>query len=241
MYHSVLKDPALSGKYIITPSCLENDLKYIKEKGYTSISMEQLISYVYEGTPLPEKPIILTFDDGHYNNLGYVVPLLEKYDMKAIVSVVGKYTDTFTKTEEANFTYGYLRWEDIASLMENKHIEFGNHTYNLHSNTNGRNGCAKKYRESTDAYQNLLANDLQKLQDQFKEHTSLTPTIFTYPFGSISKDSTLIIKQLGFKASLSCASGINYITQDPDCLYQLRRNNRPSFISSQQFFKKILD
>ena len=79
MYHSVLK--SRSNTYIVNPSVIENDFKYIKENGYTTITITDLINYVYNDSPLPEKPIIITFDDGHYNNLGYVLPLLEKYDM----------------------------------------------------------------------------------------------------------------------------------------------------------------
>lgn len=243
MYHSILKDPARSGKYIITPEQLEKDLQYINQKGYTGITISDLVAYVYDDIPLPEKPILISFDDGHYNNLGYAIPLLDKYHMKAVISIVGNYTDSFSKTDEANLNYSYLRWKDILSLInaETSNIEFANHTYNLHSTINGRNGCAKKSSENILTYQKLLSTDLQKLQEEFQKQTNYTPITFTYPFGSISKDSREVIKNLGFKASLSCSSGINYITKDPDCLYELKRNNRPSFISSEQFFKKILE
>ncbi len=240
MYHSVLKDSQKSGKYIITPTTLEEDLKYLVNNGYTTITMSDLISYVYEDTPLPEKPIILTFDDGHYNNLGYAVPLLEKYHMKGIISIVGEYTDTFSKTDEANLNYSYLRWKDIKQLIASGTIEFQNHTNNLHSTSNGRMGCSKKSYESNESYSNVLSNDILTLQKKFWQNTGYMPNTFTYPFGSISKTSLPIIKQLGFKASLSCASGINYITKDPDCLYCLKRNNRPSGITSEDFFNNIL-
>jgi len=240
MYHSVLKDSQKSGKYIITPATLEGDLKYIANNGYTTITMSDLISYVYEDTPLPEKPIILTFDDGHYNNLGYAVPLLEKYHMKAVISIVGEYTDTFSKTDEANLNYSYLRWKDIKELMDSGTIEFQNHTDDLHSTKNGRMGCSKKSYESNESYANFLSKDLMSLQEKFQANTGYTPNTFTYPFGSISKASIPIIKNLGFKASLSCTTGVNNITKDPNCLYCLKRNNRPSGISSNDFFKKIL-
>lgn len=241
MYHSILKDSSKSNKYIITPTTFEKDLQYIYEHGYTTVTMSDLIAYVHQDKPLPEKPIIITFDDGHYNNLGYAVPLLEKYNMKAVISIVGSYTDTFSRTDEANLNYSYLRWKDIRNLMADEIIEFQNHTYNLHSNTNGRMGCSKKSYESKASYEKVLSEDISKLQEEFKENTGYVPNTFTYPFGSISKASYPIIKNLGFKASLSCASGINYITKDYECLYCLKRNNRPSGISSEQFFKKILE
>lgn len=238
MYHSILKSQ--SGDYIVHPSVLEKDLKYIQEKGYSTITMTDLINYVYEDDELPDKPIIITFDDGHYNNLGYAVPLLKKYNMKAVISIVGKYTDDFTKTDEANLNYGYLRWKDINELISDGTIEFQNHTYNLHA-IGVRRGCMKKQNESVNYYKEFLYNDLSKLQDEFIKNTNYTPNTFTYPYGAISKDSINVVKELGFKSSLSCTKGVNHITKDKECLYNLKRNNRASNISTEQFFKNLLE
>lgn len=239
MYHSILKDPARSNKYTITPAVLEEDLKYIKANGYETITISDLTSYVYDDKPLPPKPIILTFDDGHYNNYGYLYPLLEKYDMKAVISIVGSYTDKFSETNEANLNYSYLRWKDINELISSGRVEFQNHTYNLHDNTHGRIGAKKKNGESDDEYKKILEEDINKLQNEFKENTGYVPTCFTYPFGGISNSSLDIIKELGFKASLSCEEGINKITKNPNSLYLLKRYNRPSYVSTYNIFKKF--
>lgn len=237
MYHSVLKSQ--SGKYIIHPDILEKDLQYIQKNGYTTITMTDLIDYVYNNKALPQKPIILTFDDGHYNNLTYVLPLLQKYNMVAIISIVGKYTDTYSETDEANPNYSYLRWKDIKYLIDSGNIEFQNHTYNLHNLNSSRKGCMKNSYESLDYYNSLLYNDIYKLQKEFETNVNYIPNTFTYPFGAISKESLDVIKRLGFKASLSCNEGINLITQNPECLYELKRFNRPSYISTEQFFKNM--
>lgn len=239
MYHSILKDPSRSNKYTVTPTVLEEDLKYIKDKGYTTVTITDLISYVYDNKPLPENPIVLTFDDGHYNNYGYLFPLLEKYDMKAVISIVGSYTDKFTETDEANLNYSYLRWKDIKELMDTGRIEFQNHTYNLHSNTGKRIGTKKMKGETDEHYKNVLEEDILKLQQEFEENTNYIPQCFTYPFGGISNASLDIIKELGFKASLSCEQGINKLTKNPNSLYLLKRYNRPSYISTYNFFQKI--
>lgn len=239
MYHSILKDPSRSNKYTVTPAVLEEDLKYIKDKGYTTVTIADLISYVYDDSPLPEKPIVLTFDDGHYNNYGYLFPLLEKYDMKAVISIVGSYTDKFTETDEANLNYSYLRWKDIKELMDTGRIEFQNHTYNLHSNTGKRIGTKKIKGETDEHYKSILKDDILKLQQEFEENTNYTPKCFTYPFGGISNASLDIIKELGFKSSLSCEQGINKLTKNPNSLYLLKRYNRPSYISTYNFFQKI--
>ena len=102
MYHSVLSDPSRTGDYVITPDEFEKDLIYIKSKGMNTVTPDMIIDYVDNGTPLPEGPILLTFDDGHLNNMTYALPLLQKYDMYATVSVVGAYTLNAEKENDPN-------------------------------------------------------------------------------------------------------------------------------------------
>lgn len=64
LYHSILESNKITDRYAVTPNQLESDLKYIRDNGYTTITMNNLIEYVDENKPLPEKPIIITFDDG---------------------------------------------------------------------------------------------------------------------------------------------------------------------------------
>ncbi len=239
MYHSILKDPARSGKFVVTPATLENDMIYLKEHGYETIFVSDLIHYVYDNVPLPKKPVILTFDDGHYNNTTYLFPLLEQYDMKAVISVVGSYTEQFSKEDSHNPNYSYLTWEDIKELEQSGRVEIANHTYNLHEKSN-RKGCNILPEEKADDYQTKLKNDLEKLQVALKEKSEITsPVTFTYPFGYICPQSQKPIEETGFLASLSCYEKINRISKNKNCLYALGRFNRPEGISTEEFVKKI--
>ena len=204
MYHSILKDPQRSGKYVVTPTTLENDMIYLKNHGYETIFVKDLIAYVYEDVPLPEKPIILSFDDGHYNNVTYLLPLLEKYQMKAVISVVGSYTEQFSKEDSHNPNYSYLTWEDIHQLESSGQIEIANHTYHFHEKTS-RKGCSIAMGEPTIEYQQILKNDLMKLQIALKDCSHIKPPVtFTYPFGYICPESQKPVEEAGFLASLSC-------------------------------------
>lgn len=75
MYHRV--SAHVCNRFEISPSELENDLKYIKENGYKTVFIKDLIEFVYRGHPLPKKTIVLTFDDGNYSDYKYVYPLLK--------------------------------------------------------------------------------------------------------------------------------------------------------------------
>ena len=239
MYHSVLK--SRTGRYIVSPEQIEQDLKYLQKRGYETIVMADLIEYVEHGRALPERPIILTFDDGYYNNLHYVVPLLEKYNMRAVISVVGEYTDIFSEANDMNINYAHFRWEDIKALIPTGIVEFQNHSYYLHRIEGGRKGSRRKRGESLEEYRKFLEEDLMKMQRAFQENVHFVPTTFTYPFGAFSPESTEIIMEFGFQASLSCAEGINYITRNPEDLFALKRFNRSGRTSTERFFSRILE
>ena len=222
MYHIILEN-SNGNKYIVSPGDFENDLKFLDNHGYTTIFMQDLIDYVYNGAELPEKPAILTFDDGYYNNYAYIYPLLKQYNAKAVISIVGSYTDMYTETIDTNVNYAHLSWDNAREMADSGFVEIQNHTYDLHSLDKGRNGCKKNSGESIEAYTELLTHDVGSLQEKCIEHLGNAPTTFTYPYGFISKESLDIIKALGFKASLSCEEGVNELERKPEQLFLMKR------------------
>ena len=238
MYHNILKSNSRSSKFIVTENQFEEDLKYLKEKGYNTVVMEDLVAYVYDNKPLPEKPIVLSFDDGYYNNNVYAYPLLKEYGFRGVLSVIGYYTDLYTENGEKNENYSHVTWDDIKEMSTSGVIELQNHSYNLHSTDKGRNGSKKKKGESEEEYKKILTEDLKKLQTNFEEKMNQTPSTYTYPFGSVSEASYDIIKEMGFKCSLSCESGINNVSKDQNCLYMMKRCIRTPSISVEKILTK---
>lgn len=241
MYHSVLKDDSRSNDYIISTATLEKDLIYLIDNGYTTIFISDLVNYVYKDIPLPEKPIVLTFDDGNLNNLTYVLPLLQKYDMKANISIVGDYTDKFSQIEDSNPAYCYLKWDDISELVKSGNIEIGNHSNKMHTADYKRMGSRKNKNESYEDYLNKFICDTSTVQDKLKKNCGITPEYYAYPYGFYCKESEEILKNMGFKSTLICNERMNFITKSPECLYLLNRYNRPSGISTKDFMKKVLN
>ena len=240
MYHGILKDKRLQGKYVISPYTFEDDLKYINDNGFSTIFMDDLINYVYNDVPLPEKPIMLTFDDGYYNNYVYAFPLVKQYSCKMVLSPIAIETDKFSEEESISPVYGHCSWDNLKEMKDSGLVEIQNHTYNLHKRSKMRIGAKKCSNESLDHYRGTLSTDVLRAQEEITNHLSITPTTFVYPFGSYSKCSTDILKDLGFKASISCEEKINKITKDPNRLFGLNRFLRPSGIKSEKYFKKIL-
>lgn len=239
MYHGILKDKKHQGKYVISPKTFEKDLKYLNDNGYTTIFITDLINYVYEDTPLPEKPIILTFDDGYYNNYIYAFNLVKKYNCKMVLSPIGKCTELYSETKDRNPNYSHCTWSDLRDMVSSGYVEIQNHSYNLHSSSSSCLGSRRKKGEKKAEYKKRFTEDIKKMQQLLTDKTGSTPNTFTYPFGAKCDCSDEFLKEMGFKASLDCEEKINQIYKSPDSLYDLHRFLRPPNTSSEDFFNKL--
>lgn len=239
MYHSIYTDTPT--EYAVTAEQVEADLQWLKNNGYQTVTAEQVIAYTRHRGNLPEKAVMITLDDGFYNNLSVLVPLLEKYDMTAVVSVVGSYVDNNAIKDPHNPQYSYLTWEDIDELVSSGRIETGNHTYGMHSLYDGRIGCSRNNGETEEEYHKALTEDIQQLQGEFRENIGFSPVVFTYPFGSVSRESLPVIRDSGFLMTLTCREQMNYITREPNCLYGIGRYNRSGLYTTEEYMARLFN
>ena len=238
MYHSVLDDANRQGKYVIMPEELKKDFEYIKQNGYTPILASDLINYKEKNVPLPEKPIMLTFDDGYYNNYSYLFPLLKEYNFKAVISAIGKYADDYSKAGEVmNNNYSHATWKMLKEMQDSGLVEIGNHSYYMHD-WSKRHGILKNKGEDDEYYRELLTSDIIKMQEKIKTGTGKEAIIFTYPFGSVNSECRNIVEKLGFKVTLGCEEGVNTINKE-STFKELKRYNRSGIANREDFFKKI--
>ncbi len=236
MYHSILQHENGS-VYCLPESVFREDMLYLKHCGYTAVFVSDLVKYDLEGVPLPEKPIVVTIDDGFLNSLTAALPILEETGMKATVSVVGSFTEKSIAENDPNPAYAYLTWEDIRALAASGCVEIGNHTWAMHE-LEPRKGTRKCSGETVESYQAALRSDLMELQACLEKKSGVTPTVFAYPYGSISPEALPVLKELGFQAALTCNEQINSLTGNCEELYSLGRFNRSSGISTAEFMSR---
>ncbi len=240
MYHSILKDEARAGPYVLSPAALEADLDYLTHHGYETVTVQMLIDYVDGVGELPEKPVLITFDDGFYNNYLYAYPLLQERGMQAVVSVIGEQTALYTESGQENAYWSYLSAGRLAEMQESGVFEIGSHSYALHDNA-GRKGCLKKWGEGRAAYEALLTQDTQKVQRLLAGAGVTPPVCYAYPYGAYSEETEQILQGMGFRCTLSCEERPNQVLRgDPESLYLLGRYNRPSGLSTTTFFERAL-
>lgn len=238
MYHSFLKDTKLQGQFVIDSQKLEDDLKMLQKKGYTTVTVKDLTDYVYNDKSLPQKPIMLTFDDGYYNNYYYAYPLLQKYKCKAVISPIAYYSEFYSNDNKLSVSYSHCTWAQLKEMIDSGYVEIQNHSYNMHTQS-GRVGIKQKQGESDETYKKLITEDISTAQKYFKEKLNYTPIAFVYPFGAISDNSEDIIKALSFKCSFTCQEKVNTISKDKNSLYSLGRYIRTNKMTSEELFSKF--
>lgn len=239
MYHSFLKDSSKSGAYIITPAQFENDIIYLKSIGCEFVSMADIKKYKDGTGSLPEKAVLITIDDGNRNNYDYIFPLIKKYNIPVVISPICYFVEEYTKNGDTNPIYAIMTEDNIREMSESNLVEFGNHTYNMHSQGE-RNGAGKKYGESSEEYKSALRTDLEKAEDVIKRTTGKNPCALVYPYGLISPESYEVAADMGYDILLSCTEGINRLSAGAD-RYVLRRYNRPAGQTSAEFFGSIIN
>lgn len=203
LYHCITEDEVLatSNSLYITKDKFEKDLIYLKENGYTTIFAKDL------DKPLPEKPIVITFDDGYKDNyiLGY--PLLKKYEMKATIFILA-----YTLDEKMPHK---LSWEEAKYLADSGVVDIQSHTYDLHySNEDGTVAMHQSSDESDEEYRRRIFDDIDKMNDRFDKYLGYRPTIFAYPFGKYTQKSEAVFNEAGYKITFTTESRIGNDKED---------------------------
>ncbi|MEI8174994.1 MAG: polysaccharide deacetylase family protein [bacterium] len=124
VYHSlgpikIKKESAIQLHYRVTSDVFEMQMKYLKDNGYNPISFSTYVNSLTNNTELPNKAMVLTFDDGWKTQYKYAVPILEKYGFTATFFIVSDY---------ASLNYGaFMNIDELKVLIANG-FDIGSHT-----------------------------------------------------------------------------------------------------------------
>lgn len=126
MYHKISGN-GHKDELTVQSQALETQFNYMRQEGFTPILLSQLVDYVKRKKPLPENPVLITFDDGYRDNYLVMYPLLKKYGMKANIFLVPAYLQE-REPVVVNGDMGYLMPSDVLS-MDSSMVEFGLHSF----------------------------------------------------------------------------------------------------------------
>ncbi|MCF2663967.1 S-layer homology domain-containing protein [Oscillibacter valericigenes] len=215
MYHDI---SYLGSGYSKTPEVFRRQMQELKDAGFHTVTYTQLIDFVENGTPLPEKPIVISVDDGYRSNYEYLYPILQELDMKAEIALIGG---------AIQYSSWGLKWDEVREMADSGLVSFQAHTDQMHNDQTsegGRLGVLKAPKESWTEYVELLGTDTNTILNKIERKTGTRPVAFVYPRGKWNTMAEAVIRSAGCKVSVTTKDGVAKITQGvPDSLHLMDR------------------
>ncbi|MDP5272929.1 polysaccharide deacetylase family protein [Chengkuizengella axinellae] len=231
MYHHFSDQ---SSSTSVKPDDFEQQMKYLKDQGYTTILVSELINYTNNNLPLPDKPVLITMDDGYSSNYEYAYPILKELNMKATFYVV------VDQMGETPGVIEHFSWEQAKEMYESGLIDIQSHSYNSHSKETIENKPLLTYpiheHETEAQYIQRIRQDLLLAKEEIEKNLGNEVISFAYPFGSFNEATEEIAKEVGYQLTLTVRNGINNANDD---FFLLNRINVPGGYSGADIVKEI--
>jgi len=206
MYHHL--DEVGDGGDTISVSVFEEQIKSLAEAGYTSILFSDLYNYVHSGTDLPEKSVVITFDDGYLSNYTLAMPILEKYGMRATVFAIGVSIGKDTYKDTGRAIHPHFSLSEAKEMISSGVFDIQSHSYDFHQvagldSEPVRSGILQLEGESESEYIAAIQTDCDKMNGIFEDAFGKNATVFAYPYGFRSLMSNIILRENGIVATVT--------------------------------------
>lgn len=203
--------------YINTPQSYEENIKVLLENGYTFISFQELNDANNGKISLPEKPILVTFDDGYASNYEYIFSILKKYNVKVSIFVV---TDKIGKEVDGK---KYLSWEQCKEMQDSGLVEIFSHS--------------KRHVFYDKLPVRQIRDDVIESYKIIEEKLgSKNLKVFAYPYGAYTKETVWTLKLNGMDMQVYDL-GMNY-SNDFNKDY-IKRMNIPCEMTGTEIVEEI--
>ncbi|HWS84324.1 MAG TPA: polysaccharide deacetylase family protein, partial [Ktedonobacteraceae bacterium] len=227
MYHHITDIPThntLDLSLTVTPNVLSQQLDYLKQHEYHTITFNQLFDFLYHNGPLPSKPIILTFDDGYDDAYKFAYPILQAHGYSGMFYII---------TGKVGWK-GQVTWDQLREMLANG-MQMGSHTIT-------HNNVGAIWRSSHAEAQQELQQSQQDMQTQL----GIVIQQFCYPTGEpfhheksvVQQAIMTLLEQDGYIGATTDPPpvGMTQDSQKPFILLRMRVDGRESL---QSFFKSI--
>ncbi|WP_112182492.1 MULTISPECIES: polysaccharide deacetylase family protein [Paraliobacillus] len=215
-------DDILPASLFVTLEQFKEQMDYLKENHYHTLTLKEVKDFYKHQKPLPEKSILLTFDDCFQSVKEYAYPILKSYGFKAVAFVVTSWLHEEVKPFDTNKSICMSK-QELEEMTDV--FEYANHTDSFHQR---KNDSLSLMMEATDE---AFAEDLGVCNEYVPVND-----VFAYPFGLFTERNVSLLREKGFSLAFTCEMGNNDEHTDP---LLLRRNVIPYFLDLAQFDKLI--
>ena len=228
-YHDLTRDPDDVDDMTVTDERFRLDMEFLKEFGYTPLLSADLVAIHKGAAAMPDKPVMITFDDGYWSNYSIAYPILQQTGMKAVISVIAHNMEgdapviEDTPGEEAaeaeeptaEPVRRRLSWQEMYEMVSSGLVEIGSHTYNAHnpqyggnSAPDGINGVMRQEGETFSEYCERIGTDLRASLDLITQRTGQKQVLyFAYPYGAYDSWMDKLLDENGVAVSVLSNNG----------------------------------
>ncbi len=205
--------------------------------------MNDLNEYVKGNCELPEKPVVITFDDGYLSNYNNYY-LLGQYNAKATVFTVGATMGANTYKDTGNPIYPHFDYAQAKEMYDSGTVDIQSHTYDFHRvkewDSEYRSGASKLKGESDKKFTELFKADLEKSKAEIEQNIGNRVFALSYPEGIHSALTDVCARECGFDLTVTVDEGINTIIKGlPQSLYNLKRIGMYTNIDDKKLIELI--
>ena len=204
----------------LSENAFEEQMRFLKEKGYRVISVDAFFDFLDYRVPLPPKAVVITIDDGWRSFYDIAFPILKRYGYPATLFV---YTDFISGRR------GTLDWAILAE-MSKAGIDIQSHT-KTHRNLDRRNAP-----ESFPEYFEALRREITEAADQIQRKLNKKVTYLAYPYGDTNSLTIALLQKLGYRGAFTVERGSNPFFSHP---YRIRRSMIYGNFDLQDFEKNL--
>jgi biofilm PGA synthesis lipoprotein PgaB len=211
---------------------------WLKENGYHPVSLQEIVNAREGRASLPEKAVLLTFDDGYKSVYTKVFPLLKQFDFPAVIAIVGDWIET---PPDVQVEYGdgvmarseFVTWDEVREMIDSGLIEVASHSHSMHhgvrANPQGSKIPAAISRyywpqhggyETDNEYAERIKSDLKRSADLIAREAGVRPRAMVWPYGAYSLVTARWAAEAGMPITMNLEPGPN--TPD-DSLLRVRR------------------
>lgn len=230
MYHHIGDGGEENGAIVSRDKFLK-DMQILKSNGYSTVFYQDVVNYVENGQALPDKPVIVSFDDGYLSNYEAAYPILKSLDMKATISVIGMSMGKTTYKTTNHSIIPHFTVDQGREMLLSGVIDLQNHSFAMHDVSAleqgfHRAGAVMKTDESFEAYDEAMRQDYDKMVYIIEDQMEGDMFVYTYPYGDYDELSEVLLKELGTKVTVTVESGVNEVIKGlPQSLLGLKRLN----------------
>jgi biofilm PGA synthesis lipoprotein PgaB len=228
-YHDVrdhVRERVDADQYAISTRHLIDHFTWLRNNGFTPVSVSDLVAAQNGELQLPEKAVVLTFDDGLRSVYTHVYPLLRLFEYPAVVSVVTSWISGESQPSDGAYadTSEFVSWEELREMHESGLVEIATHSHDLHKgvlgNPQGNTQPAAVTRtwfgdhyETTDEYFERVRSDLDHSATLIREHVGVSPRIVTWPYGAYNDQLVRIANELGMPITFTLDSEVRSVDE----------------------------